>query len=57
MKQFLKQKPTTQPKSKEECLRIISDVVERGKISLSDLNKFVDLIQDETKLKTALTFL
>lgn len=53
-----KQTPTTpQTRTKEQCLQAISDIVERGKISISDLNKFVDLIQDENKLQTALMFL
>lgn len=60
MLKYLKSKTQPQPtamRSKEECLQKISDIVERGKISITQLNQFVSLIEDESKLQTALMFL
>lgn len=60
MLKYLKNKTQPRPtamRSKEECLQKISDIVERGKISITQLNQFVSLIEDERKLQTALMFL
>lgn len=61
MQTFIKQKPTTQQQSQrltnEECITAIKDVVNKGRITNAELNKFVALINDEQKLKIALSFL
>lgn len=59
MLQFIKTKPQTQQQSltNEQCITAIMDVVNRGKISNAELNKFVALIRDEQKLRIALSFL
>lgn len=44
-------------KSKEECIKIITDKINENAISIEDLNKFVKLICNPSDLKAALLFL
>lgn len=55
---FIKTSKTTpKQRTKEECLQAIADVVHAEKLTNEQLNKFVNLLEDDAKLKRALMFL
>lgn len=54
---FIKPNKAPQQRTKDECLQAISNVVNADKLTIEQLNKFVNLLEDDAKLKKALIFL
>lgn len=55
---FIQKKPTATPaRSKEDCKAAIMAVIDSGKLTDQQLNKIVDLMQNDSKLQRALMFL
>lgn len=56
---FLKPKASTQApaRTKDDCKAAIVQVIDSGKLTLEQLNKIVDLMQNDSKLQRALMFL
>lgn len=52
---FIQTKP--QQRSKAECIEAITKVVNDDKLTIEQLNKFVNILEDDAKLKRVLIFL
>lgn len=52
---FIQTKP--QQRSKTECIEAITKVINADKLTIEQLNKFVNILEDDSRLKRALIFL
>ncbi len=52
---FIQTKP--QQRSKPECIEAITKVINADKLTIEQLNKFVNILEDDSRLKRALIFL